>query len=329
MAKFINKKEQVWDLQLTPYGREMLSVGGFNPTYYSFYDDNVTYDNQYVSSSIAEPQNNIHNRIKNETQYLESLTLFEELEKRNNEGWVIDPSNLKDLPSKVKPRKNIFKFDSAIGDAYFEGDSNVSPAWKVVALGGTINNSAIKDVANEQNIPQINMNASYVKKVQKAAIDFDPQNVRGINLSTGRFVDNRVIVLEQNDPLFYLEEVNTQLLTENFEAEVFEVTSSSTGEEVLMRKFFESFTPQIQDGLMVSPTIQKNPTQDLTVNSVEYYFDLLADKEIDQTLACRGAEVFNKQSYYVNLDFDCDESADESVFYDIYGSVTEPEICLD
>jgi hypothetical protein len=42
-----------------------------------------------------------------------------------------------------------------------------------------------------------------------------------------------------------------------------------------------------------------------------------------------GAEIFNKQSYYVDLDFDCDQVAQEDIFYDIYGSVTEPEICLD
>ena len=173
------------------------------------------------------------------------------------------------------------------------------------------------------------MNAVYVKRVKSANINVDPQSVREINLVTGKFIDNKVIVLEQRDPLFYIEEMNTQLLTENFEIEVFEVQSGSTGTEVFMRKYFENFVPQIKDGIMLSPTIQKIPTQELTNDSVEYYFDLLTDKEIDQTLACQGAAVFNKQSYYIDLDFDCDKSKDETVFYDIYGSVTEPEICID
>jgi len=51
--------------------------------------------------------------------------------------------------------------------------------------------------------------------------------------------------------------------------------------------------------------------------------------EIDDRIACRGAQVFNKQSYYVDLDFECDEETGENLFFDIYGSVTEPEICLD
>jgi hypothetical protein len=330
MAKFINKKEQVWDLQLTTYGRYLLSLGNFKPTYYAFYDDNVIYDYQYAATGTIEPQNNVHNRIKNETQYLEGLTLFEDLEvvSHFSSGEIIDWKDLKNLKAKRRPRQDIFKLDSAIGDAYLDGDSNLAPAWKVVALESTISSSTTKDLLKDQNIPQINVDANYVKKVKKATIDFDPEDARGINLSTAPFADNKIIVLEQDEPLFYVEEVNTQLLTENFEIEIFEIESNSR-EDALLRKYFESFIPQVQNGIMVSPTQQKNPARDLTTGSVEYYFDVLLDKEINQNLACQGAEVFNKQSYYVNLDFDCERSKDITAFYDIYGSVTEPEICID
>ena len=42
-----------------------------------------------------------------------------------------------------------------------------------------------------------------------------------------------------------------------------------------------------------------------------------------------GAEVLNKDSYYIDLDFDCETVMDENVYYDIYGTEAEPEICLD
>jgi hypothetical protein len=62
----------------------------------------------------------------------------------------------------------------------------------------------------------------------------------------------------------------------------------------------------------------------------DYYFNVFVDHEIDEATACRGAEVFNKDSYYVDLDFDCDQvTTDTPVNVDIYGRVTEPEICLD
>ena len=52
--KFLNKKEQVFDIQLTPYGKHKLSAGDFKPTYYAFFDDNIAYDRRYFSGSTLE-----------------------------------------------------------------------------------------------------------------------------------------------------------------------------------------------------------------------------------------------------------------------------------
>jgi hypothetical protein len=445
MAKFINKKEQVFDFQLTTYGREMLSIGSFKPTYYAFFDDNVIYDDRYIGIGksatatitfgavpaadqvitivstdgtsiaytakastdtsanefsragtnkltasalkscieasgghngkiivsidgavlkltqldegangnneitenldnttvvgfaggvsdgprLAEPQNNIHNRIKNETQYLESFTLFQGLEKTvtDDTGHNVDFSNLQNYPSKYKLKKDAFKFDSAIGDAYLDGGANIAPAWKVVALQSRITSSATTSSMG-QNIPQISFIANYNKEVHPARFDFEPPNVREINLETAAFIDRSTIAIKQNDPVIYAEEVNTENLTENFDIEVFEIIKDSNENVTLERKFFEKTVPQIVDGIMVSPTEIRNPDQYLTTGSVEYYFDIHTDQNVNQELACKGAEIFNKQSYYIELDFDCAAIQEgQSVYYDIYGTVTEPEIC--
>ena len=44
---FFDSKEEVLDVQLTRYGRHMLSKGMMRPTFYAFFDDNVTYDSRY------------------------------------------------------------------------------------------------------------------------------------------------------------------------------------------------------------------------------------------------------------------------------------------
>ena len=44
MAKFLDKKEQVIDFKLTSYGRYLLSIGSFKPSYYAFFDNNIMYD---------------------------------------------------------------------------------------------------------------------------------------------------------------------------------------------------------------------------------------------------------------------------------------------
>ena len=72
-----------------------------------------------------------------------------------------------------------------------------------------------------------------------------------------------------------------------------------------------------------------NIEKSLTPQEVKYFFDLVLDADIPKELACKAAEKFNKNSYYVDLDFDCDFHEDEDAMFDIYGSATEAEICLD
>ena len=35
----------------------------------------------------------------------------------------------------------------------------------------------------------------------------------------------------------------------------------------------------------------------------------------------------NYKIYYIDIDFECGDMETESIYYDIYGPVTEPEIC--
>jgi len=468
MAKFINKKEQVYDLKLTSYGHHLLSIGEFSPSYYAFYDDNVIYDIRYAYEGLEahatytqvdvnppamdgktlvledasgvthtatfsnavgtttsttiyfqewdfdlariarevrksinlantegligisasdylgaaqhillamdtpgttgngktiggtlfsaaagnatvtpflggqypENQNNVDNRIKNETAYLESLVLFEDIDDAvaGNSGESIDPLSAELTWVQRLPRKDIFKMNAAIGDAYLDGKTNAAPAWKIVALQSRISSSARKDVRNEIEVPQLNVVANYRTKIVESEFEFNPSTVREINDQTLTFIDDKRIVLEADDPVFYIEEINTELLMENFEIEVFgyvtsgsNVSGPATGsqQDTLERKYFRKDIPQIVDGFLVSNVKETMAVEEITTGSVEYYFDVLTDQNIEQELACRGAESFNKGSYYIDLDFDCDKQKDEDIFYDIYGSVTEPEICQD
>ena len=94
LAKFLDKKERVYDLKLTTYGKHLLSRGTFKPKYYTFFDSEILYDKDYARSGdpksqsntaielsgTAEPQNEIHKRIKEDTQYLEGFVNFREVE---------------------------------------------------------------------------------------------------------------------------------------------------------------------------------------------------------------------------------------------------------
>ncbi len=72
--KFMDKKEQVLDIQMTPYGEYLLSKGIFKPEYYAFYDDNILYEPQYAGHTNV--QNDIEPRIQENTPQLETQAVF-------------------------------------------------------------------------------------------------------------------------------------------------------------------------------------------------------------------------------------------------------------
>ena len=347
--KFLNKKEQVWDIKLTSYGHYLLSMGKFKPVYYGFYDDNVLYDGRYAF--ITESSNKIHDRIKNKTQYLESQTLFEEIETTQK---IVDAGSVSyypgDLsPVMLSPRKDNFKFDRMIGDAYLEGEKDAVPAWKIVTLNGNIRSSTLWDETNDVKIPQINVQSIYRKKI------IPNKNYSSISATTGTvrqqigeslaFRDGKKVELVGEDVMVYVEELNTSLLVENFDIEVFEILTASADPirpglskaSTFDRKFFVPSYEKVE-GIIDAEYLKKmnnlsqaNEKVEAShhSSSVNYYFDIMCDQYTDKEIACKNAEVFNKKSLYIDLDFHCEKYKDKDGigFIDIYGLRTEPDIC--
>jgi len=336
MGKFLNKKEQVFDIKLTSYGHYLLSVGKFKPAYYAFYDDNILYDKKYSNTGSSENQNDIENRIKNETQYLEGQVLFRDVEETLNNGeGANDWYNQLYISSRQQvPAADVFKLDKPIGDVKYQGESaNISPAWKIVNLKGQVNSVQEKDLDNDSIIPQINITSTYrIKtadpKARKTIQYLNGDGVRNYLATSLPFEDERIIMLQTDDIMCYAEELNTNVLSKNFDIEVFVILSSSnSGYDQLERKYFRTQIEQVQNGFLM---FEDQPPMDMEVdtNSVEYYFDVLTDSQINKTEACKATTYFNKQAYYIDLDFECDNEQNENIYNDIYGSSTEPEICL-
>mgnify|MGYP003134442640 FL=1 len=347
MAKFLDKKERVIGLELTSYGKYLFSVGKFKPVYYAFFDDNVIYDGEYAN--INETQNNVHKRIKQETPYIESLVLFEDVGNKLQKIPKIDDSGTKVISVDTtplepeKPRYDNFRYDGSIGDSFFDSRKpELVPSWKIVALQSNITSSSRKETETSvvpTNIPQINIDLNYIKKIvnydtiQKfdTIPNLGPSNEQVSFLGNFRsniFADNKIIELKMDDPMIYIDEVNTQILNDNFDIEVFTIDNDDI-KQSLTRKFFKNKKQQVIDGIMVTERPEINYDTDATTDCVEYYFDILKDNDVNQAVACKNIEVFNKQTYYLSLDFDCDFEQQENFYNDIYGSEVVPEICLD
>ena len=105
--EFFNKKEEVIEVIMTTKGRELFSKGKFNPTYYSFYDSDITYENN--DNSL---QNSNLERIKETPTLKHPTNLSQEL------NTPIDLKNSK-LKSEIGSK--------SYGDQY-------APAWNIKFL---------------------------------------------------------------------------------------------------------------------------------------------------------------------------------------------------
>jgi len=330
--KFLNKKEQVFDIQLTPYGKQKLSMGKLNPTYYAFFDDNVLYDIQYAHSGATEVQSETHKRIKQETAYLEGQVLFNQI----LSGTTVAGGLFNEVT--LIQKDNLYTTDAFIGDALLQSqEQNVAPAWKVIAMQGNISSSVptftgvLSPLTTSRNrmeagITQINIDANYALVAQGSEVRASFENLRNVQDTSRLFADDTVVRLEQRDALIYVEELNTELLVDNFDVEVFEVP---TGEDAELRRlYFKNKVPQVVDGMLVHSAPVEN-TQELDKDSVEYYFSIDRDYQIDPKIACKYINQFNSEDYLIDLDFDCEDIEGEDLYFDIYGRVTESEICPD
>jgi hypothetical protein len=92
--EFFNRKEEVLDIELTQYGKYLLSIGELKPAHYSFFDDDVIYDTQYQGdppksddtgiSGPTENQKDSEDRIK-ETPRIKVQHNFKTVEKSSSQ----------------------------------------------------------------------------------------------------------------------------------------------------------------------------------------------------------------------------------------------------
>lgn len=322
---FLNKKEQVFDFQLTPYGKMKLSKGRFKPQFYSFFDDNIIYDLEYAGRQ--EEQNDTHTRIKQETQYLGTQVAFKEIlgESVIDGGYIMD--DIYELDNNKLTSRGM------IGDARTLAESNnLCPAIKIVSYGNSIDTNTISQIEEDTGyqITQINLSASYFLESKSIndpiTISFD--EMTDVVSKTSTFSDNRYIQIDPNHPLFYIEELNTELLTENFTIEVFK-EYSDTGGTSYKRLYFDNRKSNIKDGFLDPNYVEKGSVS-YSPSSVEYFFSIRKDKEVPEKIACKFMNDFNKNSYLIDIDFVCDKQSTDGVYYDIYGAeIGDPEVCQD
>ena len=286
---FFDDKQEVIKLELTTYGRFLLSRGKFKPVYYAFYDDDIIYDSLYAN--VSESQNSAQTRILDETPSLKPQTTFTSVEDsaKLNTLTVREIDKLKEEESQISADKN---YALSLPLANSSLSSDYAPAWTLRVISGSISSSN-PYIDNSDGlsgglqpylkIPQINLNDNIydVKKsinnynilpdynIEQVIIDGDNQNIYSIK--------NSPLVLE-------ILENNVDNLNKNFDIEIFieeeeQMPGMQEKKKILKKLNFKKETITILNGILLDEPITFEYLENETM--AEYYFELTIDDEIE------------------------------------------------
>ncbi len=276
MAHFINRQEEVLQIQLTPYGKHLFSQGKFNPEYYGFYDDDILYDGYY--GGVTETQNDIVDRIKS-TERMEIFTDFSGSVRNNRTNSNIT----KDSFSRLTDANG--KFFRCIGNN--SPWSDYAPAWQVTTLGESslFNNDGgnFVDYTSENSIPIINANIDVEFEQGSEELIYDGE-VAPVILYDATHEDKLVLDIQELNTIFKV--------GGNYDIEIFKISREVNG-SVNTRALefistdspnYDTLTRQVADPYVMS-YLQTDENLDnmfpvLNPEYVEYYLSVRVDDEI-------------------------------------------------
>jgi hypothetical protein len=348
---FFNPKEEVLDVQLTQYGRHLLSKGTMKPMYYAFFDEGVVYDSRHMGPKVQEGRSDAEDRIQDATPSLKTRHSFtgreeflydgiNDIEDRKELGIyerllaLTDPLGTTELGSEKMPYLSL---------SFLDGEIKKSVNHQTGSTRTTSIPSPQPDVFYSQQIlkiPQITVDAEYKVAVidpNDPQIKFDPDPILS---SFTTYKNGLSVAVGTDDIVILVEEGNTTCKHENFDIEVFEMTglSGSLGEEVMVPMAFKRPLKMMKNNLLLDVEearreIGLKAGEEIEIDSsfVGYYLDIKTDKQINRSTVCDLISKVKKKGVNISspcgIDFDCPEEQ-IVVGVDIYSSDADPESCI-
>ena len=331
---FMDKKEEVIDIELTPHGKKLLSMGKMKPVYYAFFDDNIMYDSDYAG--LPEDQNIIQQRITELTPQLQTQYKFTS---KGKEGTEVDFGNGEKVSTIAPLERNVLVSD--LGSSRNSGQEY--PAINLRMLSGLIKDYDL-DYTTEfgkKRIPQINIDVDYKTQVGSVNLDtgssaraMDDNTVietapeAPINvIFTDTAIDGSFLKITPSIILADIVENNTDFKIENFDIEVYEI-----GDTLIPLSFAKNKINNVVNGILVdTPSEEDEAPVTLSTNNVEYYFDIFVDSDIDREVINNSVSVLKSKGLYTDKDYvNEDNVLIREVISDIYGTnvtVTDIKDC--
>ncbi len=297
MSIFDSKKE-VLKIELTSYGKFLLSKGKFKPVYYAFFDDEVLYDSKF--SDLEETQNEIRTRILDETPANKPQASYIGAENRATKLIDVitnDVDKLKHQELQFTSEKN-YALSSPLGKS--SHNSSYYPAWNINVVEGEVE-SAVSFIDNTDSsegtlqpifrIPQVNLTQSYYnvvitkdKPIENP--DYSPAAEPYENSFDGRIYYHYV---KENNIMFDIGELNVEDLKKNFDIEVYvEEEKTMPGTNVSVKDWrqllFKKDIVYVKDDILLDqPENLETNSLNIDTKFVEHYLYLLVDEEIELT----------------------------------------------
>lgn len=283
---FFNSKEEVLDIELTQYGKLLLSRGMFKPAYYSFHDDDVLYDSDYAN--VTENTNYSEVRIQDET--IVHKPFYSIRSSKPNIDYDFKQENFKKdraFLSEKKPNiNNIGLSNSTISNSYI-------PAWEIYNLSSYFTaSSATYTNMNvySSSIPQfdIDIPITFIKTNQEQ-ID-NNQNLQTISLiEQSTFNDDNILIFVNKPLIMKIIENNNDFDYDAFDMEIFKVSKDKDNNDVFepLKFMKQQNNYDSETDLYMAANESLEQLENLDSSYADFYFDVLTDKEIDNNNVCR------------------------------------------
>ena len=316
---FKNQKEEVIEIELTSYGKYLLSKGKFKPEYYAFYDDDVLYDAEYGGD--AEEQNYAQTRILEETPRTRVQTVFSGIETEVRKQIEEARTNKRKIKNAFQTTKEKhYALSMPLGNSSVSSD--FAPSWDTTLYGAEFAEQLSVSTGDHQTmqIPQMNLgDVIYTAEVVES--EEDPLSKQVAFTSEGQeFPNGTAIQISEGDFIIEIDELHTDSLRENYEVEFYIVeddTVDGNDVEVLIPlSFRKRVMDRIVNGILLDS--EETPDAELDETYVEYFFDVEVDLEIEKDRLCELGYVtdYSKRGH---IDINCQESTSiDTEMDDIY-----------
>jgi len=306
---FFNKKEDVIKIELTPYGRGLMSIGEFKPQYYAFFDDDIIYDSE--AGGYSENNSETKIRILTETPSLKPQTTLSGVESRSSNISNVEKDNILLNPIGT----NLYSSKQANG-------------WEATAVLGEFSSSLgyiSSPLSPIYNIPQIECELNFTMSVGNATYD----KYSSLDIGVSQLAeDNTFLKLEKENLLLHILEKNGFTYKDSLSLEVYMYDF----DEIVFNKLEFQENVNIEADIVELSSPEDDPQyvgdtgMSFGENVVENYFFIRRDRQIPNSMLCRGLKKLKESNIFLREEIVCEDIEDEEI--NIYQTlVTDIEDC--